>query len=43
MRILYLGENPDLTRDRLALGGESMANPKILSEPESTELPDRLA
>ena len=47
MRVLYLDGNPDLTRDQLALEGEPMTepttNPKILAEPESTELLDRLA
>ena len=43
MRVLYLNENPDSTRDQLALEGEPMTNPKILAEPESTELLDRLA
>src|SRR5271167_3414904 len=43
MRVLYLDGNPDLTRDQLAPEGEPMTNPKILAEPESTELLDRLA
>jgi len=43
MRVLYLDGNPNLTRDQLAPEGEPMTNPKILAEPESTELLDRLA
>src|SRR5271154_4354476 len=43
IRVLYLDGNPDLTRDQLALEGERMTNTKILAEPESTELLDRLA
>jgi len=43
MRVLYLDGNPNLTRDQLAPEGESMTNPRILTEPESTELLDRLA
>ena len=43
MGVLYLDGNPDLTRDQLALEGEPIINPKILAEPESTELLDRLA
>jgi hypothetical protein len=43
MKVLYLDGNPDLTRDHLALEGEPMPDPKILTEPESTELLDRLA
>src|ERR1700683_5503791 len=43
MKIPYFNENPDLTRDELALEGQPMTNPKILAEPESTELLNRLA
>jgi hypothetical protein len=43
MGILYLNENPDSTKDRLALASEPMTNPMILTEPECTGLLDRLA
>jgi hypothetical protein len=43
MRIIYLNNIPDLTRDQLALESEPMANPKLLTEPKSIELLDRLA
>ena len=43
MRVLNLNNNPDLARDQLALESEPMTNPKLLTEPESTEPLDRLA
>jgi hypothetical protein len=43
MRILYLNNIPDLTRDQLALESEPMANLKLLTEPKSTELLDCVA
>jgi hypothetical protein len=45
MRILYLNDDPNLTMDEWALekGPEPMTNPKLLAEPESTELLDSLA
>jgi hypothetical protein len=42
MRVFYLNNNPDLTRDQLALESEPMTIPKLLTEPESTELLERL-
>src|SRR5271155_3483799 len=42
-RVLYLNENPDSTRDQLALEVEPMPSPKIPTGPESTALLDRLA
>jgi hypothetical protein len=48
MKILYLNENPDLTKDRLAPAGElttdpPMTDPVTFSAPDSTSLLDRLA
>jgi hypothetical protein len=42
MKILYLNNNPNLTMDQWALESEPMTNPKLVTEPESTELLDRL-
>ena len=42
MRAFYLNNNPDSTRDRLALESEPTTIPKVLTEPESSELLERL-
>jgi hypothetical protein len=42
MRVFYLNNHPDLTRDQLALESEPMTIPKLRTEPESTELLERL-
>jgi hypothetical protein len=42
MRSLHVNENPDLTRDQLALESEPISNPKTFSTPKS-EILDRLA
>ena len=43
MRILYLNKTPELSRDQVALESEPVTNPKLLTEPESSELLDRIA
>jgi hypothetical protein len=43
MRILYLTETPGLPRHQVVLESELVTNPKLLTEPESIELLDRLA
>src|ERR1700740_596994 len=43
MRIPYVNENPELTRDELTRASEPTSDPRILNEPESTKLLDRLA
>jgi hypothetical protein len=43
MRILYLTETPVLPRHQVVLESELVTNPKLLTEPESIELLDRLA
>jgi serine/threonine-protein kinase RsbW len=42
MRVFYLNNNPDLTRDQLALESEAVTITKLLTEPESIELLERL-
>ena len=42
MRSLHVNENPNLTRDQLALESEPISNPKTFSAPKS-EIFDRLA
>ena len=42
MRMLHWDDNPDLTRDLLALESEPVSKPRIFSAPESERL-DRIA